>query len=266
MELDPGKVYEMPLVMGPMFDLAQPPSYVYGRSESLSVTAKTDKAALERLVPNCFTIPDEPTVTVTFGDHDHVDFMAGGGYRVAYVGVSARYEAKEPVDGLYILVMWEDHTVPIAVGRETIGIHKVFADISPIRPIVGGGLRATASVWGHEVMRLETGPLKDQNLVVRRTAQKRVNEVPWLGYKHIPAIDGPPDASYPMEVWMDREIDELAFADEWSVGFGTAGEDDLGFPARIVTALKTLPFGELVVASHARGSGVLRYDRSRRLD
>lgn len=265
MRIDDTKAHVMPLILGPLFDQADRPRYVYGRTESLSVTVRTDKEAVERLVPDCFAIPDEPTVSVVFTDSDHVDFMAGGGYRLAYVGVSARFVGEDTVDGLYILVMWEDHTVPIVIGRETIGIPKVYADISPIRSLPGGRLRASAWTWGQEVMRLDLGGLKEQNLVVRRTAQKRVNEVPWLGYKHIPTLEGPPDASYPLEVWMDREIDELSFAEEWSVEFGTAGEDDLGIPSRIGRALRSLPLGELVFASHAIGSGVLRYDRSRKL-
>ena len=265
MEIATTKVYEMPLIMGPIFGQADRPSNVYGRIEMLNVTLQTEQDSVRRLVPECFIVPDEPTLSIVFGDHDQVDFMAGNGYRVAYIGVSARHEGEEVVDGLHILVMWENRTLPILLGRELIGIPKMYADISPIRNLVGGSLRATASVWGHEVMRLEIGGLKEQNLVVRRTAQKRVNAVPWLGYKHISAIDGPPDASYPMVVWNDVEIEELSLGDAWSVSFGSAGEDDLGIPAGITTALRQLPLGEMLFASHLRGSAVLRIDRSHRL-
>ena len=91
--------------------------------------------------------------------------------------------------------MWENRTLPIVSGREMIGIPKAYADITSIRAIDGKRLRASASVWGHEVMRLEVADCKEQNLMVRRTAQKRANASPWLGYKYIPSLDGPPDAS-----------------------------------------------------------------------
>jgi hypothetical protein len=65
--------------------------------------------------------------------------------------------------------------------------------------------------------------------------------------------------------WRFPVTDELGFAESWKVGFGSTEEDDLGIPARITKALKTIPLGELVFASHVRGSGVLRIDRSRRL-
>ncbi len=265
MKLDPAKVYSMPLIMGPVFDRETRPGRVYGAAESISATFRTDPDAVRDLVPECFQIPDAATVTIAFGDYDRVDFMAGDGYRVAYVGVAARFEGQEAVDGLCILVVWEDRAVPIVLGRELIGIPKIHGDITAIRAATDDNLRASASVWGHEVVRLEVRGCKEQNVLVRRTAEKRVNSFPWLGYKHIPSIDGPPDASYPMIVWNEVSIDELWLGDEASVMFGTAGEEDLGALAGITRSLRTLPLGELVFASHVKGSAVLAINRSRRL-
>jgi acetoacetate decarboxylase len=265
MKLDPGKIYAMPLIMGALHEREARPGRVYGEAESLSVTFRTDADAARALVPECFSIPDDPTMTVAFSDYNRVDFMAGDGYRVGYVGVSARFVGRETVDGLCILVMWENRTLPIVTGREMIGIPKIYADISSIRAIGDDRLRATASTWGHEVARLEVVGAKEQNTLVRSAAQKRVNASPWLGYKYIPSFDGPPDASYPMVVWNEVKIDHLWVGKGGSIEFGTAGEDDLDVPARITQALRSLPVGDLVVAAHIRGSGVLRLDRSRRL-
>lgn len=265
MKLDPDKVYSMPLIMGPVFDRETRPGRVYGETESLSVTFHTEAEAVRALVPDCFLIPEQATLTVGFGDYNRVDFMAGDGYRVAYVGVSARYEGEESVDGLCILVMWENRTLPIISGREMIGIPKGFADITSIRAVEEEKLRATASVWGHEVMRLDVLGCQEQNLIVRRTAQKRVNAIPWLGYKYIPALDGPPDASYPMVVWNEVNIDQLWLGAGGSVEFGTADESDLDLPAAVTRALRSLPMGDVVFAAHTRGSAILRLDRSRRL-
>jgi acetoacetate decarboxylase len=160
--------------------------------------------------------------------------------------------------------MWENDTFPIVGGREMIGIPKLHADISPIRQ-VGNGLRASASVWGHEVMRLEVTALKEQNMLVRRTAQKRFNAIPWLGYKHIPAIDGPDDASYPMVVWNDIELDTIRFGETATPQLQTVDHADLDRLAVITETLARIPFGELETAGHAKGSAVLRLDRSHRL-
>jgi len=264
-QLDPAKVYSMPLIMGPVFDREGRPGRVYGEVETISYTFRTDADAVRDLVPECYSVPDEATATVTFSNSNRVDFMAGDGYRVAYVGVSARYEGGETAAGLCILVMWENRTVPIFTGRELIGIPKIHADITSIRGMTGDVLRASAAMWGHEVMRLEVAGCKEQNLIARRTAQKRINTTPWLGYKHIPSLDGPPDASYPMIVWNDVVVDRLWLGETGSVGFGSAGEDDVGQLAGVTRALRTLPVGETVFAAHVRGSAVLRLDRSRRL-
>lgn len=264
MKLDDGLVYTMPLVMGPAFEKAKRPGHVYGEMEILLAISRTEREVLLPLVPPCFVIPEEPTVTVVFVDNGHVDFMADGGYRMAYVGVSARFEGGENIDGLCILVMWENDTFPIVGGRELIGIPKLHADITPIRR-VDNGLRASASVWGHEVMRLEVSALKEQNMVVRRTAQKRFNAIPWLGYKHIPAIDGPADASYPMVVWNDIQLDAIWFAETATPQFPTVDHADLDRLGAITDALARIPFGDLEIAGHAKGSAVLRLDRSHRL-
>lgn len=265
MRLDEDAVYSMPLIMGPLFERVGRPGRVYGRVETLAATFRTDREAVRPLVPECFEIPDEPTLTVSFGDYDQVDFIAGGGYRVAYAGVSARFAGTETVDGLHILVMWEDETVPIVMGRELIGIPKFHAAITPLRNVAEDTLSASASVWGHEVMSIDVHQFKEQNLVVRRTAQKRVNETPWLGFKHIPSFDGPPDASYPMVVWNEVELKNLRLAQTAQIGFGQARERELGQLAGIPRALSTIPTGELVFASHARGTAVLALDRSHRL-
>lgn len=265
MRLDEGAVYSMPLIMGPLFRQEQRPGRVYGVLENLSATFRTEGEALRRLVPSCFDIPEEPTVTVSFSVNNHVDFMAGGGYRIGYVGVSARFEGEENVNGLHILVMWENETLPIVTGREMIGIPKLHADITQIRQ-VDESLRASASVWGHEVMRLDVAGLKEQNMVVRKTAQKRINSTPWLGYKHIPAIDGPADVSYPMVVWNEIELDELWFGETATPQLPTVDRADIDQLAGITGALASIPFGELEFAAHAKGSAVLRIDRSHRLN
>ena len=265
MKLDSTKAYAMPLIMGPAFDREARPARVYGRTESLSFTFRTDREAAQALVPDCFLVPEVATATVAFGDYDDVDFMAGDGYRVAYVGVSARYEGEETIDGLCVLVMWENQTFPIVSGRELIGIPKVYGDITSIRDVKNGRLRATASTWGHEVLRLEVVGCKEQNLMVRRTARQRINSTPWLGYKYIESFEEQPDASYPMVVWNEIEIDQLWLGSGASVEFGSPGEEDLDILAGINRALRTLPIGEVVFAAHVRGSGVLRLDRSRRL-
>ena len=70
---------------------------------------------------------------------------------------------------------------------------------------------------------------------------------------------------YPMIVWNEVEVDRLLFAQRGSARFGTPDEDDIGQLTGITRSLRTLPIGDMVLATHARGSAVLRIDRSHRL-
>jgi acetoacetate decarboxylase len=266
MEPDAAKAYLMPLVMGPVFDLGDAPGAVYEVTRGLAASFRTDRDAVRPLVPSIFEIPDEATVTVGFGDHSGFDVMAGRGYRVAYVGVSASFRGEEEsADGLYIVVMWETDALPILLGRELIGIPKIGAEITALGDEIGEGCEAIASTWGHEVLRLEVAGLREQGRIVRRTATKRVNATPWLGYKHIPSLDGPPDASYPMVVWNEVRLDRLFLGTEATVGFGDATASEIGQLSRVGDALRGVPLGELAFASRSLGSAVLRIDRSHRL-
>ena len=68
-----------------------------------------------------------------------------------------------------------------------------------------------------------------------------------------------------MVVWNEVELADPWFAETAQISFGNAQESDIGQLAGIPRALKTLPLGDLVFASHAKGRAVLALDRSRRL-
>lgn len=68
-----------------------------------------------------------------------------------------------------------------------------------------------------------------------------------------------------MIVWNEVGVDRLLFAQRRLVRFGTPDEEDIGQLAGITRALRMLPIGDMVLATHAQGSAVLRIDRSHRL-
>ncbi len=126
MKIDPGKVYNMPLVAGAIFEIANPPRFVYEHVENLVLQYQTDPDAIQKLLPECYQVGKEPTVTLGFSHNDGVDFLAGRGYRIATVMVSARFDGeKDHEDGNYIMVMFEDDTLPIIGGREQLGVPKI---------------------------------------------------------------------------------------------------------------------------------------------
>ncbi len=265
MKLDPHKYYRMPLIMGPIFD-RKPTQLSYPSVEVLAFQYLTDPAAIASLLPDCYQPAREPKVTVVFGYNDGLDFMAGGGYRIASMQVAARFDGEQDhVEGDYILVMFEDQTWPIIGGREDLGVPKLFADISPVKQLANGHWRCEASLWGHFMMGLELGLMKEQNAIVRFAASKMINERPWLGYKYIPSLEGPPDADYPTITRNDMKIDQLWMSRSGEVCFGEAGIEDIGHGKPVMDALKTLPVRKFIQAIRFRGSAVLRADLSHRL-
>lgn len=265
MRLDPDKYYRMPLIMGPLFD-RQTARLPYRRVEVVAIQYLTDPEAITPLLPDCYQVAAKPMVTVLFGYNDGLDFMAGGSYRLAAVQVAATFAGeRDHIEGDYILVMFEDQTWPIIGGREDLGVPKLYADISPIKILPDGHLRCEASLWGHLLFGIELATPRRQNAIVRMVASRMVNARPWLAYKYIPSLDGPPDADYPTSTWNDTKIDQLWFSTSGSVFCGEAAAQDVGHASPVVDALRALPILELDRALHFRGSAVLRYDLSRRL-
>jgi acetoacetate decarboxylase len=266
MKLDDNKYYRMPFIMGPAFDRDNIPQILYPKTESLVLQYKSDPEAIASLLPECYLPTKEPIVTVIFGYNSGLEFMAGGEYRIATVQVSARFKGeKDNVEGDYILVMFENETAPIIGGREDLGVPKIYADISPIKMLSEGHLRCEASLWGHLLFGIDLEPLKEQSKIVIQVASKRINERPWLCYKYIPSLDGPPDANYPTMSKNDVKIEQLWLGKSGKIFFSSPDYEDVAYTKHVVDNLKTLKFNEVVQTAHICGSSVLRYDLSRRL-
>ena len=266
MKLDASKYYRMPLLMGPLLDRATPPKLAYPQVEVLAFQFLTQPQAIEALLPEPYQPAEEPLVTVLFSHNNGLDFMAGAGYRLAAFQVAARFDGeRNRVEGDYILVMFENQTWPIIGGREDLGVPKFYADITPIKLMPDGHLRCEASYWGHMLFGLDVPPLKKQIGVVRAVASRQINARPWLGYKYIPSLDGPPDADYPTLTRNDTRLEKLWMGRKASLRFGTARAEDVGSVRSLMDALATLTIHKPVQVVHFTGSAVLRYDLSHRL-
>ncbi len=252
----------MPLLLGRV-DYCAP--HHYRRREVIAVQYTSTPEAIAAVLPGCFRPADPPVVTVAFAYNDGVDFMAGRGYRLATVLVGARFDGEhDHVQSNYVLVMFEDDTLAIITGREITGIPKLYADFSPIRRLPDGRLRCEVSFWGHFLFGMEVDRLKEQDSSVTAAASRQP-QPPYLGYKLIPSLEGPPDVAYPIVYPIDVTVRELWLGDAGRVYFGDAGEEDISYVSRIVEALKRLPLQQFIGGSHSVGSSILRTDLARRL-
>ncbi len=265
MKLDPSMVYRMPLAMGPVFDRKRL-KLAYPQVELLAFQYLTDPDALADLLPECYHPGKEPLVTVIFSHNHALGFMAGGGYRMAAVQVSARFDGQQDhLEGDHLVALFEDQAWPLIVGREDLGLPTLYADISDVKTMPDGHLRCEASLAGHMLFGLDVPPLKRQIGVVRALTARQINARPWLGYKYIPSLDGTPDADYPTVVHYANKIDRLWSGKKASLRFGIARQEDIGVAKNLLDALATLTIIRPVQAIHYNGSAVLRYDLARRL-
>ena len=266
MKIDPTKIYQMPQIMGPVYDKDNLPRIPYPAIENIAIQFQSDRETASNLVPDCYQIDQNPIVTVVFGYFRGLDFLAGGGYNIAAVQVSARFDGEQDhVEGDYILIMFENKTMPILGGREYLGVPKLYADIPPFKIMPNGNLRCEASLYGHLLFGIDLPPLKKQNRVVRSVASKRINSRPWLAYKYFPALDGPPDADYPTITRNDIKIDNLWMGRIASLYFGIATDKDISQVFHLIEALKQLKMNKLEQVLRFQGSAVLRFDQSHRL-
>lgn len=266
MKTDPKAYFRMPLILGPMWKDTIP-SFEYQQIEVAAIQYFTEPESINALLPDCYKPSKDPLVTVVFGYYNGLEFMAGGGYNVAVVQVEATFDGnQDQVNGDYILVMFEDQTWPIICGREDLGIPKLYSDVSAIKTMSSGRARCEASYWGHFLFGIELSGLKKQNSIVRKVANKVINSRPWLAYKYIPSLAGPPDADYPTISYNDVKINELWLSNTGSMYFGNVSKDDIGHYKVLIDNLSTLPILRIKQCLKFRGSAVLRYDKSRRLN
>jgi len=266
MKIDPSKIYLMPLINGWIGDTGKLSNAGYAEAHSLVLQYQTDSDAIRALLPDCYQPAKEPIVTATFGYYDGADFMAGRGYSIASISVAARFDGqKDHVEGDYVLVMYENETLPIITGRELQGIPKVYADISPIETLPNGHLRCEASLWKQLLFGVDLEPLKEQNILVRSVASKRINARPMLGYKYSPSLEGPPDASYPTILPSETKVKELWLGESGEIFFGDAMESVIIVGKQVIDALKTLPVRQVTQTARFRGPLVLRNDLCHRL-
>lgn len=263
MKTDDPQVKMMPLIVGPQ----EVSNALYVNTESVVLQYETEKEAIAGLLPESFNPGEEPLVTVAYSQSQGVDFMAGNGYRFFSVAVAAEYDGEEDhYEGDFALVVFEDATLPIIMGRELQGVPKIYADISPVRTMDNDLLRCEASLWGHFLFGIELQlPMKRQNAIVCKAASKLASNRPVLAYKYIPSLHGPPDAEYPTILWSDHKIHQLWLGKSGRLDFGDPGERDIGVFKSVLDALKTLPVEAVTRTSRSNGSMIIRNDRSGRL-
>src|SRR5215813_12529440 len=88
---EPGRIYRMPTHFGPAPGPRQMPAEADGdptrspHKALISASFLTEGSALERHIPERFTLAGEPVVTIEFHYMTDIDWLAGRGYTMIHV-------------------------------------------------------------------------------------------------------------------------------------------------------------------------------------
>lgn len=237
----------------------------YGQLTNLSVLFQTEHDAIAELLPTPFVVPEEPVVTVSYVRCRDVDFLAGGGYNLVSVSVGTRFEGeRDSAAGGFPLVMWENHFLPILLGREVLGVAKLLADIPDYTqqdrtaefavseqgtPLIQGQLRGLQPLAQDQLDRVG-GAEQDQAM---------------LGWKHIPSCDLRSAALSQATVLPAKVQVREAWLGTGEVSFNKVDWHDAPIAAHIVNALHELPIKAWLGAVLAHGSQQLLIHKQREL-
>lgn len=153
--------------------------------------------AVAALLPPGFEPAENPSLTVEFKNLKMIPWLAGRGYNIVFVTVSAVWvESADPVAGQFQLVVWESRADPIITGRDELGIAKLYAEIPDLRRH-DSRVSATASWDGFPFLEFD---LADGAPSTCDQSALPNEGDPTFQWKYIPATGawGEADVSYPV--------------------------------------------------------------------
>jgi len=247
--------YVMPFHFGPR---PQKGSARYGDVTTIAITYLTDRRMLSEYLPEPFEVGPEPLVSVSYAMNREVAWLAGGGYNIIGVNVSAVFNGKlDHLAGSYCLVMWENLTDPILTGREIEGIPKIYADI-PDHTVCDGIWSACANYRGHKIV-----DLRVKNLTLLPTDQvkemeRMSREGNWMGWKYVPKAGGPGAEVSHATLFPTNPTFDHVWTCKGEVKWNRLTWEQNPTQFHIVNALEELPILEYRSAVVLKGSSSLR--------
>jgi acetoacetate decarboxylase len=253
----PESFYMMPFHFGPR---AGKGSARYGDITTIAVSYLTDRRMLSEYLPEPFEVGPEPWVSVSYSMNREVAWLAGGGYNLIGVNVSAVFKGQvDHLTGSYCLVIWENLTDPILTGREIEGMPKIYAEI-PDHTIFDGVWSACAGYRGHKIVDLSIKDLQPLPNDQVKEIEKISREGNWMGWKYIPKIGKPgAEVSHATLFPTNSTIDQI-WTGSGEVKWNRLTWEENPTQFHIVNALEKLPILEYRSAVVQKGSSNLRVD------
>ena len=243
-EFEKNQPYVMPAHFGPSTAGWDGKVAHYEDNTALTVLYVTERDAVDALLPPGFSATDPPVVSVSFVMCRGVDFMAGGGYNLVAVNVSARFEGKrDQAKGNFALVLWENSFMPIVVGREVLGAPKLMADI-PDAWIRDAKRGFAVSDNGTLLLEGELSNLAKLDDEALKALVAQMEGQIWMSWKYIPSCDlQGADVSNATALPSDGEIRE-AWMGQGKITFHDVAWENAPMSFQVIRALRELPIVE----------------------
>lgn len=253
--LDPAQAYVMPAHFGPRY-LGEKSSGWYHDVTVMAVSYVTDREKLANYLPAPYRVADEAIVTVYYACNKNIDWLAGHGYNMLGVNAAVVFDGEqEQLEGSYSLVIWENLTDPILLGRESQGIPKVYADI-PDHSINSDVWRCNASHFGHKIIDMEISKpaaLPEEALIAWQAEEAGKNNP--MAWRFLPALGGFGEpAVNEATIFPSENVYKEAMLGEGSIEWQSLSWEQNPTQFHIVNALKDLPILEYRPALISKGS------------
>ncbi|MDD4483507.1 MAG: acetoacetate decarboxylase family protein [Methanoregula sp.] len=237
----------------------------YDDCTTLEISYLTNGEKLRTCVPEEFEI-SRPVVMIMYQKCNGVQWMGGSEYSLATVSIPVRYmETKDPISGVYHLVLWEDKTEPIIGGREEAGMPKIFADIPEYRQR-GNELAVNLSHDGRTF--LEMNLTREREYTAGELAGLNANNgrMVQFGWRYIPKIGPYPGPALSEATYypVDNAYTSVS-ACTGTVTWTVPKWQDHPTQYDILAALADLPVQEYLAGSFRKGSSTMRMDLARSL-
>jgi acetoacetate decarboxylase len=219
------RAFAMPLT-SPAFP---PGPYRFFNREFLVITYKTDRAALEAVVPEPLTF-DEPIVKYEFIRMP--DSTGFGDYTESGQVIPVRFKGQE---GSYTHAMFLNDGPPIYGGRELWGFPKKYA-----QPSLGPDKDTLIGTLDYGPVRVATGTMGFKHKAVDLAAARAALEKPNYLLKIIPHVDGSPRICE----LVDYRIEDIVMKGAWT------GPAALDLRPHALAPVAVLPVREVVSALH----------------
>lgn len=248
--------YDMPVLFGP----SRVPDKTYIPDAAACVlTFRTSAQAARNLVPDYFSVPEEPVVTVAHMAYHDVDYLGGRGYNEIVVSVSAGYaDGDEQIEAAFAPVLWVDQVGALLAGREYMGLPKL-PGVIPELERSGTGARFLCQEY--DALLLEGAVEQLEPLSAEKLAKvnARAGDVRTFGWKYISAPGGGADLDYPTLNVMRWDYKQ-AWTGTGSLKFHTPSYRDAPMSSSALAVLAELP--QLSVARVFLGTGEAIIDRT----